>query len=236
MVSAIKERTRRYAARHPSLFFGIYSARPRYRDLLVDRNTQVVIEGFPRSGNTFAVWAFREAQGERDVRVAHHLHAPAQIIRAAELGVPALVLIRAPEDAALSLMLRDPRFSARSALGYYASFYESVAHYRDSFVLGLFEEVVRDYGAVIELVNDRFGTDFRPFEHTEENVARVFSLIEEAHRAKRRDVVREDQIAIPSDAKARLKDALRGELRSPELAPLLTRSRAAYESLTSTGG
>ena len=81
MGTAIMERTRLYAGKHPLFFFGAYSPRRKYRGLLVDGGTQMVIEGFPRSGNTFAVFAFRHAQ-RRDIRVAHHLHAPAQVIRA----------------------------------------------------------------------------------------------------------------------------------------------------------
>lgn len=232
-MGSIRERTHLYVGQRPSLFFGIYSARPRYRDLLTSSKTRLVIEGFPRSGNTFTVFAFRYAQ-PRDVHVAHHLHAPAQIMRASRLGIPALVLIREPVEAVLSLMLRDPRFSADSALRYYVSFYETVARYRDGYVLGSFEEVVQDYGTVIERVNSKFGTDFRPFEHTEENVARIFSLIEEAHRAKRRDTVVQEQIAIPSEAKSKLKAELKGKLWSPELGPLTERARGAYKHLIST--
>jgi hypothetical protein len=58
----------------------------------VSRTTQLVIEGYPRLGNTFAVVAFLQAQKE-DVRIAHHLHAPAQVIRAARWRIPTIVLI-----------------------------------------------------------------------------------------------------------------------------------------------
>lgn len=231
MGNGIRERARLYAGRHPLLFFGAYSARRRYRGLLVDRTTRLVIEGFPRSGNTFAVFAFKYAQA-RDVRVAHHLHAPAQVIRAVGWGVPTLVLVREPMEAVLSLMLRDARFSAERALRYYISFYETVAAYRDGYVLGSFEDVIQDYGAVIERINARFGTGFVPFEHMEDNVSQVFSLIEASHRAKRRDRVVEEQIARPSAARAELKAELKGKLWSPELEPLTARARAVYGSLT----
>jgi hypothetical protein len=56
----------------------------------VSRTTEIVIEGYPRSGNTFAVVAFRLAQG-REIEIAHHLHAAAQIKRAARLDVPAFI-------------------------------------------------------------------------------------------------------------------------------------------------
>jgi hypothetical protein len=230
MGTRIRQGTRLYIGRHPRLFFGAYSARPKYRDLLVDEGTKIVIEGFPRSGNTFAVFAFRHAQ-RHDVPIAHHLHAPAQVIRAVELGVPAVVLVRDPLEAVPSLILRDPRFSMGIALRYYVSFYEAVAEQRDGYVLATFEDVTRDYGAVIERVNARFDTGFAPFEHTEDNVARVFSLIEESHRAKRRNKVVEEEIAIPSAAKSAPKGELKGRLWSPEFESLTRRARAAYDKL-----
>lgn len=229
-VAAIRERARIYLGGRPSLFFGVYGARPRYRDLLVDRSTDLVVEGFPRSGNTFAVFAFREAQ-EREVRIAHHMHAPAQIMRAAALGVPALVLLRDPVDAALSLVLRDPRYSAEGALRYYVSFYEAVAGYRDHFVLGAFEEVTRDYGPIIERVNERFGTSFGVFEHSQRNVERVFASIEVSHRARRGNVLVEEQIARPSASKTSQKTALKHEFESLDLGPLVERAKAAHQRL-----
>ena len=228
--SQIKDRTLLYTGKHPSLFFGIYSARPQYRGLLVDRETQLVIEGFPRSGNTFAVFAFRYAQ-QGYVRIAHHLHAPAQMIRASRLRVPALLLLREPLDAMMSLMLRDSRFSAERALRYYVTFYETAADYRDDFVVGSFEEVTGDYGTVIDRINARFDTEFEPFDHAEQNVGRVFDLIEESHRARRRNKIMEEQIARPSAARAELKDELRGTLHSPELEPLIARAKAIHEDL-----
>ena len=228
--NGIKERARLYVGKHPPLFFGYYSARRGGGDPLVNGATEVVIEGFPRSGNTFAVFAFEHAQ-RREVRMAHHLHAPAQVIRAARRGIPALVLLREPMDAATSLMLRDPSFSAERALRYYVSFYETIADYQHAFVLGLFEEITEDYGAVIERLNARFGTEFTPFDHTEENVDQVFRLIEESHKAKRGNRVVEEQIARPSTTKSALKAQLKERLYSPELEPLTARADAVYMAL-----
>ena len=116
------------AGGHPAVFFNLYRLlRPR-QDLsrAVTPDKLVVIEGFPRSGNSFARRAFIMAQGENfDVaRIAHHLHVPAQVIRAARWRIPTLVLLRRPKDAVLSLVIRDP-ISVDQALRYYISFYES---------------------------------------------------------------------------------------------------------------
>jgi hypothetical protein len=101
----------------------------------VDRRTQIVIEGFPRSGNTFAVAAFQQAQRE-SVRVAHHLHMPAQVIRAAQWSIPIFLLARKPTDAALSWVIRGPGVPIRQTLKHYVSFYEKAAEYRHSLVRG----------------------------------------------------------------------------------------------------
>jgi hypothetical protein len=224
-----REWARRYVGRRPFLFYNFYRLRPNYRNLLVDRRTQIVIEGFPRSGNTFAVVAFEQAQRE-STRVAHHLHMPAQVIRAVRWGIPTLLLARKPTDAALSWVIREPRVPIRQALKHYVSFYEKAAEYRDALVVGFFEEVTRDYGMVLDRVNAKFGTGFSPFVHSEDNVKCVFDRIEEMHRAKRGGRLDEKQIAHPSAVKAGLKDALKKELEAPEVRKLTARAEAVYDS------
>jgi len=149
-----------HAGGHPTVFFTLYRLLRTRKDLTraVTPDKQVVIEGFPRSGNSFARRAFIMAQDETfDVTsIAHHLHVPAQVVRAAQWQIPTLVLIRRPRDAVLSLVIRDP-ISVDQALRYYISFYETSEKYRDAYVLGLFEEVTEDFGQVMKRINDRFG-------------------------------------------------------------------------------
>src|SRR5215204_2605761 len=101
-----------HAGGHPTVFFSLYRLLRTRKDLTraVTPDKQVVIEGFPRSGNSFARRAFIMAQDETfDVtRIAHHLHVPAQVIRAAQWQIPTLVLIRRPRDAVHSVVIRDP--------------------------------------------------------------------------------------------------------------------------------
>jgi hypothetical protein len=47
------------------------------------------------------------------------------------------------------------------------------------YVVAPFEEVTADFGGVISRVNERYGTDFRPFDRTPANVAECYALIEE---------------------------------------------------------
>src|SRR6266566_5260966 len=89
-------------ARSPTLALPV--ARLRGHGEPFDPHVDIVIEGFPRSANSFAVHAFRVAQ-DRPVRIAHHLHAPAQVIAAVRARVAAITLIREPEDAVLELVI-----------------------------------------------------------------------------------------------------------------------------------
>jgi len=228
----IKERLKCSVRNNPAAYYSMHRLRGKYLDVAVDRTTQLVIEGFPRSGNTFAVVAFQRAQRER-INIAHHLHVPAQVIRAARWRMPSLVLIRNPTDTVISLVLRHPHLSVRRALLYYASFYETVARYRKAYVLGTFEEVTSDYGAVIERINDKFGTGFVPFKHSEDNVRDVFSLIEEIPES-RGEEGSESRVARLSEERRKQKDSLKEELGAPKYGKLLSRAEAAYRDLVST--
>jgi hypothetical protein len=165
-------------ARHPSYL--TYSTR-RHPTAVVRAGTELVIEAYPRSANTFSAFAFQISQ-PRPVRVAHHLHAPAQIAAAVRRGVPALVPVRHPRDCAISITIRSPHVSLAQALEAYRRFHEAIVPYRDFCHVALFEDVTGDFGRVVEALNAQFGTAFTPFRHTPENVEQVYALIEERAR------------------------------------------------------
>jgi hypothetical protein len=149
---------RRHLSRHPVLFRTAYLVARQRLDVLVSARTDLLIEGYPRSANTFAVFAFRTANP--GTRTANHLHNPAHVMLANRYGVPALVLLREPEQAIGSLLVRRPDLSARRAIGHYVDFYELLEPYLDRIVVASFETVVDDFGAVIRGVNERFSKSF----------------------------------------------------------------------------
>jgi hypothetical protein len=220
---------------HPTVYFGLYRLLRTRQDLsrAVTPNKQVVIEGFPRSGNSFARRAFIMAQNETfdATRIAHHLHVPAQVVRAAQWQIPTLVLIRRPRDAVLSLAIRDP-ISVDQALRYYLSFYETVEKYRDAYVLGLFEEVTEDFGRVIERVNDKFGTTFSLFRHNEQNVNEVFARMDRNYRSRHGETYLETKVSRPSTVRERMKHEVGYDLENPKRKKLIAEAEAIYDRLT----
>lgn len=138
--------------------------------------TELVIDGYTRSASTFAVYALQMAQ-ERPVRLAHHLHAPAQLIAAARRKTPALLVIREPRGAILSQLVREPGVAMRDALVAYVRFHECLLAYQDRLVVGEFETVTRDFGSVIRRLNGRFGLTLTEFAHTPQDMSDCFALI-----------------------------------------------------------
>jgi hypothetical protein len=224
---------------------------------VISSATELVIDGYTRCASTFAVYALQLAQPV-PVRLAHHLHAPAQLVAAARAGVPALAVIREPREAILSQLVREPDVDMRDALAAFVRFYRRLLPCRDRMVVAGFEEVTTDFGAVTRRVNDRFGTAFAEFEPTEQNTSRCFELIKlrgtlspvllgfESGTVTTRDLLpeialltRRSQEAaaagtaaawVPSLDRDRSKAALREQWEQPGLAPLRDRAQWVYQA------
>ena len=205
------------AGEHPLLVpLVLRLATPSTEDLRITSDTAVVIEGFPRSGNSFATTAFGLAVGPH-VHRSSNTHLPGQVRLAVVRGLPTLVLIRRCADAAASLCVAAPYLTPTMAVGEWLRFYRAVAPYQSQFVLATFDEVTADFGAVIARVNERFDTAFPLFEHTPDNVARVQRALED-YGVRKRGYLREESIARPSDARASANRAARDEMPTRLLA------------------
>jgi len=252
-------RLRTWVSGHPRGYLAF--ARRKYTGHNVEvigPGTELVIDGFTRSASTFAVYAFQLAQ-DTPVRLAHHLHAPAQLIEAARRGIPAVALIREPQGAILSQLIQEPDVALPDALFAYARCYERLMPYRPSFVIGEFRQVTEDFGAVIRELNKRFGTDFAEFVHSDASRRECFELCDlretmapgllgfESGLLTRDQLHRElesirgaarkyDQESwIPSAARERAKQALRDQWLQPSLARLRGRAEQAYQEFLAGG-
>jgi hypothetical protein len=188
---------------------------------------QIVIDGFPRSANTFSSRAFQLANP--DVAASHHMHAPANILLAVRYGLPTVVVIRAPADAVLSEIIREPRKRLRRGLLEWNSFYGTVRPVLDRVVVAEFSTVTIDYSVVVEEVNRRFGASFVPYRNSPESDEAVFASIEAAARSRGKSGSRlETQVPRPSEERSARKQILIAELQRPELRALLERAESLY--------
>jgi hypothetical protein len=203
-------------ARNPFLFKGWYGIRKGYRKLLVSADTQLVIEGFPRCANSFAVVAFEQAQSKH-ILIAHHLHAEAQIILGAKYGVPVLVLTRDPTGAVTSLVTRHPEIGIGQALKRYLQFYKTSARLSASLLIADFKDIISNYGLVIQRLNQKFGTDFGCYQNLPETDAKIFAILDQLNLKDSEG--KANMVARPSALKTQLLNARRKEVSAHPLLP-----------------
>lgn len=219
-------RGRARLSRQPSLFLPLYRHYGRKPELAFNHATQLVIEGYPRSANTYAVVAFAAVQPERP-RIAHHLHVAAQVLAAVDRDIPTMVLIRRPLDAVSSLLIRESGFEPGRAIGAYRNFYEPLLPKVGRFVLAPFEDVTTDYGSVIDRLNERFQTEYVRYDHAEDLEQQIMDRIDVIDRKRVDGPVDEDRVARPSEQRvataARLKEQLRERRDMQELEVLYER-------------
>jgi hypothetical protein len=167
---------RTIASSYPSIYLPIVRRMRSSRQRFIEPGTELVIEGFPRSGNTFTQAAFEFAQ-QRPVRTAHHLHAPAQVIEAVRHGIPTLIVIRPARNAVVAWAMTDTRLGLRQVLWSYLRYHRAIEPYVGECLVARFDQVTSDLAAVIRRINRRFSTEFDEFPHTPENVERVFAIL-----------------------------------------------------------
>jgi hypothetical protein len=249
----VRHRLRTRVSEHPAIYLPF--ANHKYRGLsprVVDAATELVLDGYTRSASTFAVYALQLAQ-DRPVRLAHHLHAPAQLIAGVRAGLPTLLVIREPQGAILSQLVREPDVAMRDALVAYVRFHRCLERHVDGMVVGEFEAVTHDFGSVIRRLNTRFGMTLTEFVHTAESEAECRELIEqrgslsplllgfetgmvgkEVALATARDLARSAAAGglrdawVPSQARYAAKEQLQREWASPRLAGLREQAQDVY--------
>lgn len=165
-------------------------------------HTDIVIEGFPRSANTYAVAAFQHANP--DAQIASHLHSARAVLAGVRQELPVLVLIRDPVEAAASLMVFWPGVRPRQALRHYCAFYESLGDVRQAVTVATFPDVVDNYATVLRRVNARFRTSFALYDKSDESEEAVRRSIELMEGVRSGGEVREERVARPSAARAGL--------------------------------
>ena len=189
-------------------------------ECLVGDDTEFVIDGFQGSGNSFATVAFKKSQ-INPVRLAHHLHSPVQIIKAAKRGIPVLLTIREPKGAAISLTSRWPYVTLSQAVRGYCHFYEKLEPYTDALLVSPFTLTTKHLDVVIRRVNEHYKTEFGVFEYSEETMKELrnpdaLSSDEEIKRS-----------ALKAEKKKHFESKVDGEL--------ISRANKIYEILNEKG-
>jgi hypothetical protein len=212
----------------PAIFLPASRLRENAKRQGVRRNSDIVIDGFWRCGNHFATFAFMVAQ-PTPLKVAHHVHAPAQLIRAARWRIPAVLLIREPVDAVASSTIYFAREDPGLFLKLYNIFHGPLVEYADRIVVSDFSQTVNDFGSVIAAVNARYSREFALFHGTTAERERVEEMIRGEHEENMGANVA--TLPLPSGEKARIKERVLANMSSPAYESRLREARRLYDAL-----
>lgn len=179
-----------------------------FDELIVQKDTRICIEGFPRSANSFMTLFF--AQWNPDAKVAHHLHLPLQVRMAVKYRIPTIVVIRNPLDATVSLLIREKFLSTGVALRTYVQFYRMIEKYRDNLILADFDTCINRPEEIFERANSKFGTTFKNGLLSDELNQRLFSEIDHVNRLNSGE---ETSTSRPSALREGLKKEITGKVK-----------------------
>lgn len=151
---------------------------------MMDEDTVLACEGYPRSANSFAEAALLLTQG--NIRIAHHRHVPAQLMIACELNKPALLLIRNPPDAIASMILRESEgASIRREIKAWMMFHEAVLPLKDQLVISDFPTTINHFDEVLLELSKRFPNQIKPARTDNSCISKeAFGKIEEIAQSR----------------------------------------------------
>lgn len=200
---------------------------PVRRPQIVGAESSVCIEGFPRSGNWFAVRCFLDANPDVGP-VAHHMHLAGQIRRALRFGVPCAIVVRDPVAAVASFLVFDPRLIPRVALWSWIRYQETVSRHAESIAICPFEELVEEPASLIERLNRRYESGFALPGAGARGADEVFERIERDHPG-----YGVERYSTPRPERKRANEAARERVRRE---PRLARAIALHEELVAIAG
>lgn len=152
--------TRSFVGQNRHLFGLVQRLSPTQRiHTLVQRNTDICIEAPSGSGNSYFVNGFRKINP--NVRVAHHHHVAAQVMRGVHFQIPTVVILRDPIACVVS---RAAYWNTPVLIGpifrQWIRFFRTVEPILDRATVVSFESVTRRPNEVIKAINDQFDTTF----------------------------------------------------------------------------
>ena len=215
--------------RHPALYYKIYTRRYPFSEMAMRKDRHICIEGFPRSANSYAVVAFK--LDNSGIKPGHHLHVPAQIIRACQLNKPVITVIREPQDAVASFLIFQSSTNAALYLKLYIDFYKALIQYKKQIIIADFKTVTTDFNSVIKRVNRKYGTQFNEIKNLDQRQDKIFDRLKEINQQFFGGRLQNSM--IPDEQREKTKEQVKQLVLK---SPLLETAQQIYHSFTEESG
>lgn len=155
----------------PSLYLCIQRLRyngKRYETKIAKKYFDLIIDGFPRSANSYSTRLFQHL--EPRFLIGNHLHSHAHIKYGLINNIPTIVLIRNPFDAIISLVAlkiinvyngNKKEFLQENSLKFtvksYINFYRPLVKIKNKLVLLKFDDITKNPSKAIKKINKVYG-------------------------------------------------------------------------------
>lgn len=190
----------------------------RRKSYAASRRVDLLIDGCPRSANTFAT--VQVVLLNPGISVAHHAHAVSQFTAAERLDLPALLLVRDPIEAVASVRAGWPHWSAGASasedLSYWVDFHERIMRWAPRAVAIRTSELQVDLAAAQRLPQFS-GFQLASPDLGDDEVSDVVVKIER-QRGDRGSVDRSSSRSVLSQRRSSAVSALLSELHEDEIA------------------
>ncbi len=127
---------------------------PRAPRLLCNATSDLCIDGYQSSGNSFSVALLHVANSQ--LRIARHCHSFANLQMALNYGIPAVCLVRHPDDCIPSRVARF-KITLDHAVFDYLDFYRLAQRQLDRLIVVTFDELTKDTGRFLTRMADATG-------------------------------------------------------------------------------
>lgn len=194
--------------------------------------TDLVIEGFPRSGNTFCAESFRLISDEH-FGVASHVHHVAQVKEAVRRKVPTIIVVREPVACLASYLLGGPHATVRGVLKEYIAYHEGLSRVISSCMVVDFSDLTSDIDSVIDRANRLFQFGLTHFSEVA-STGDVFDVIDADHRS-RYDGAERNLLPRPDAERSNLNAAYCAAIVDPHNGDLLDRARDVQRKILQSG-
>lgn len=209
---------------YPGLYFRLFARNYPFNQMKVTAETQICIEGFPRSANSYAVVAFK--LGNPAVKVGHHLHVAGQIIKACSLHIPTLMLIREPVQAVTSFLVFQNSINVDLYLKSYLDFYRPLYKLLDQIIVVDFSTITGDLNSVIHALNIKFGESYHEIDRLSERRREIEEKLEDINNRFFAGQV--NKSLYPSNLRERLK---KNAVHLVNASPLLPAAQKIYQQI-----
>lgn len=201
----------------------------RRKRLPAPEDYDILVEGFPRSGNTYSEMMMKLTQPNIG-RLYSRGHHPILLHETIRAGKPAILVIRHPRAAVLSWALSwgaVKKAEVANVLDIYINYHRALLGIVPQIAVIEFDELTKDFKGCVRTIATFWERDMRTDFEEPNAEAEAFKLIDER-------IVQEDgrmnemRVNRPSQAREQAKPLIEAVFREPEIERLLAEAKALY--------